>query len=183
MKIMRFYECGHNGPTYEELKEAVAIVNAEDCVVVLCWYCNGELNRFNVRCDMLMEKAEEKLFTLLRTVYEGRFNGHGDKILEEFKEKMGQAIDRRYYLNLYQTKWDECYDHAQKEDPQADEEDIRYYANMSFEEEANAEEVVGYYICYHGDDALKDWLSNTEDIKLSIQDKEVDRILKRLYQV
>lgn len=183
MKIMKHYECGHTGPTYEELKEAVSIVNAEDCVAVLCWYCSGELNRFNVRCDMPMEKAEEKLYALLRTMYEGRFNGQGDKILKEFREKMDLATNRRYYLKLYHTKWDECYDRAKKEDPQADEDDIRYYATMTFEEEGNAEEVVGYYICYHGDDALKDWLSNTKGTELSDQGKEVDRILKRLYQV
>lgn len=151
--------------------------------MVLCWYCNGELNQFTVRCDMAMEKAEEKLFTLLRTMYEGRFNGHGDKILKEFKEKMELATNRRYYQKLYRIKWDECYARARKEEPQADEDEIRYVTTLIFEEEGNAEEMVGYYICYHGDDALKYWISNTEGIELSKQGRKVDRILKKLYQV
>ena len=33
-----------------------------------------------------------------------------------------------------------------------------------FEETANAEEIVGYYIMYHKDSALRDWLDNTKGI-------------------
>ena len=44
----------------------------------------------------------------------------------------------------------------------------------------SAEEVAGYYLWLHEDDALKDWKANTKGIKFTETDKEVDRILEEL---
>lgn len=50
-----------------------------------------------------------------------------------------------------------------------------------FEETATVDEVVGYYIVWHEEYALSDWLDNIDGIELTEQDKEVDRKLKELY--
>lgn len=49
-----------------------------------------------------------------------------------------------------------------------------------FDDTANAEEVVGYYIFNEGDNALNQWLKNTEGLELTEQDKEVTRLLKEV---
>lgn len=53
-------------------------------------------------------------------------------------------------------------------------------ATESYAECLNAEEIVGYYLWLHGEDALKDWLDNTNEIEINEQSKKVDRILKEL---
>ena len=61
------------------------------------------------------------------------------------------------------------------------------YADNAFADEANADEVAGYYIAHYGNEALKTWLKNqsasagTRDEKYKEQDKEVTRILEGLY--
>lgn len=61
--------------------------------------------------------------------------------------------------------------------------DPGYAASIEFDETCNADEVVGYYICNEGDNALSTWLENTEGIEMSKQDKEVTEILKKLYEL
>lgn len=61
--------------------------------------------------------------------------------------------------------------------------EIWYAAECSLAEDMNAEEVVGYYIYYYGDDALKMWLTNILLLfsNLTPQDKEVTRLLKEVF--
>lgn len=93
------------------------------------------------------------------------------------------AKDKEYYITIFDEKWNRCLKLAeediQKNGGAADI--VPDIATEIFEECANAEDVVGYYITYHGDDALRDWLDNTKGIAFSEQDKEVDCILKKLY--
>lgn len=92
--------------------------------------------------------------------------------------------DKKYYEEVWNKFWNECLQDAKAEFEKSDfdEDDIKNAATVIFEDTANAEQVVGYYIIYHKDDALQDWVDNTKGIKLSEQDKEVDRILKELYK-
>ena len=86
-------------------------------------------------------------------------------------------MSKEFYIEAYNKKWDECLKEAEKENSK----DVSESATYIFEETANAKEVVGYYLVYHGDDALKDWKSNTDGIKMNEQDLEVDRILTELF--
>lgn len=78
-----------------------------------------------------------------------------------------------YYVDIFNKKYDKC---LEEENYDTD------LAIENFEETSNTEEVVGYYIMYHKEHALKYWLCNTNGIKMSKQDKEVDKILKELFQ-
>lgn len=90
---------------------------------------------------------------------------------------------KQYYMETFIKKWDACLEEAEMEIEENDGEvDITDIATEIFEETANAEEVVGYYIKYHESEALRDWEINTKGIVFSDQDKEVDRILRKLYQ-
>ena len=91
--------------------------------------------------------------------------------------------DKQYYMDIFNKKWDACLEEAEidiKEN--GGNVDISDVATEIFEETANSEEVVGFYIIYHGDEALRDWERNTDGIVFSDKDKEVDRILRELYQ-
>ena len=87
-------------------------------------------------------------------------------------------MDRNYYTEIYINRWEECLEEARKENAQ----DVGEIATYIFEESCNAEEVVGYYLVNHGEDALKDWKENTDGIKMNNQDLEVDRILTELFK-
>ena len=56
--------------------------------------------------------------------------------------------------------------------------DVAYNA---VDQTASVEEIVGYYVAYYEDNALKQWINNVKEIKLTEQDKEVQRILYELY--
>lgn len=83
---------------------------------------------------------------------------------------------KEYYVEKYNRKWKECFDETSKNGSK----DSGYDATILFDETANAEEVVGYYLVYHKENPLQDWLENTEGINLSEQDKEVTRVLKEM---
>lgn len=87
-------------------------------------------------------------------------------------------MDRNYYIEAYNRRWNECLEEAKRENAK----DIGESATFVFEDICNAEEVVGYYLVYHGENALKDWKTNTEGIQMSVQDLEVDRILTELFK-
>lgn len=55
-------------------------------------------------------------------------------------------------------------------------------ASYEFDETATAEEVVGYYIYNETDNALNQWLTNIKGLELTEQDKEVTKILLKLYR-
>lgn len=82
----------------------------------------------------------------------------------------------RYYISKYEDRWLECYNHAVDNDS----DDPSYDATIEFDETANAEEVVGYYLVHHEQNPLGDWNDNTDGIEMDEQDKEVTRILNEL---
>lgn len=86
-------------------------------------------------------------------------------------------MDKNYYIETYKRKWEECLKEAEIENAN----DISEAATYIFEATANADEIVGYYLVYHGENALRDWKNNTEGIKMSSQDLKVDEILTRLF--
>lgn len=61
------------------------------------------------------------------------------------------------------------------------EEYARDVAYDSVIQTANTEEVVGYYITYYEDDALKQWINDMKGIELQGQDKEIQKVLYELY--
>lgn len=89
---------------------------------------------------------------------------------------------KEYYKNLYEERINNLYEYF-KEQGQTDP---GYCVTIEFDETGTAEEVVGYYICNEGDDALKAWYGNTEHLKengnFDKQDEEVEAILKSLYK-
>lgn len=80
--------------------------------------------------------------------------------------------DKEYYIAQYNNKWNECLSESNSD---VDE------AMDAFNECANDEEVVGYYIVYHQEDALRDWKDNTDGKQMTEQDLEVDKMLKQLF--
>ena len=84
--------------------------------------------------------------------------------------------NRSYYESIYENRMDEIYREMLEEDV----EDIGYACTIEFDETANAEEVVGYYLVNEGTNALKQWMENIEGIELTEQDKEVTRLLEEL---
>ncbi len=94
--------------------------------------------------------------------------------------------DKNYYMRMYDKTYDKLLEQAKADnlpDPEA-------WANDTFNDGATAEEVVGYYLVWHGDDAFKDWMENLtfytenqKDIPLSkkAHDEEVTRILSKLF--
>jgi hypothetical protein len=84
-------------------------------------------------------------------------------------------MDRRYYINKYEDRMDEIY-----RELVGTVDDIDYACTMLFDETANAEEVVGYYLINYEWNPLKNWLENTKNLDLTEQDKEVTRILTEL---
>lgn len=87
------------------------------------------------------------------------------------KKELKEMID--YYISKYNDRWNACY----KECMEYGSIDASYDATIMFDETANAEEVVGYYCVFYEKDPLKGWLTNTEGIELSEQDKKVTEIL------
>lgn len=84
--------------------------------------------------------------------------------------------DRNYYVLKYEDRMDEIY----RELRDSDVEDIDYACTMEFDQTANAEEVVGYYLTNYEWNPLKAWLENIEGIDLTEQDKEITRLLEEL---
>ena len=84
--------------------------------------------------------------------------------------------NRSYYESKYENRMDEIYRELQDEDL----EDLGYACTIEFDETANAEEVVGYYLVNEGTNALRQWLDNIDGIDLTAQDKEVTKILRKL---
>jgi hypothetical protein len=84
--------------------------------------------------------------------------------------------NRNYYVQKYEDRMDEIYRELKAEGV----DDIDYACTMEFDQTANAEEVVRYYLINYEWSPLKGWLENTENIELTQQDEEVTRILKEL---
>lgn len=60
--------------------------------------------------------------------------------------------EKRYYVEKYYKRWNECFDEAFKNGSK----DSGYDAAILFDKTANAEEVVGYYLVHHIKNPLKD---------------------------
>lgn len=86
--------------------------------------------------------------------------------------------NRSYYESIYKNRMGEIYRRLQDEGL----EDINYATAIEFDETANAEEVVGYYLMNEDTNALQQWLNNIDGIDLSEQDKKVTKILRRLHK-
>ena len=91
--------------------------------------------------------------------------------------------NKKYFVKKFNKKWDKCYKEAEVdvEENGGDSDIVSEVATEIFDDTANAEEIVGYYIVYHGESAFEDWTANIKGLRLTEQDKEIDRILKRLY--
>lgn len=95
----------------------------------------------------------------------------------------GTEKKKQSYVEIYNQKWNKCLREANQEKRETGcRLAISDIATEIFEKTANAEEVVGYYIVYHKENALQDWLENTKGLTLSEQDRNVQRILKALYE-
>lgn len=93
-------------------------------------------------------------------------------------ERILTMKNRNYYESVYQKRMDEIY----KEMKEENVEDIDCACTIEFDQTANAEEVVGYYLVNEGDNALVRWRENTENIEMTEQDKAVTEILERLFR-
>lgn len=106
------------------------------------------------------------------------------------KEKIGFFLRRtskgkEYYQAEWQKFWDECIIKAENELNELglvpSEDSINETAAEISEESADVAQIVGYYIVYHKEDALRDWKMNTEGMEFSEEDREITRILEKLY--
>lgn len=84
--------------------------------------------------------------------------------------------DRVYYQQKYENTMDAIYRALQE----AEVQDIDCVCTMVFDETADTEEIVGYYLSDGYTTALARWLENTEYIEMTEQDREVTRILTEL---
>ena len=97
-----------------------------------------------------------------------------------------RAKDKEHYQKLYDEKYDKLLEQAKNDgmnDPEA-------WANDTFDEDATPEEVVGYYLAWHGDEAFKDWMENLRfyQSKSGIispakkeHDEKVTKLLEKLF--
>ena len=84
--------------------------------------------------------------------------------------------DIQYYKSKYKNRLDEIY----CELADLNVKDIDYTCTMEFDETANAEEVVGYYLTHYDKHAFETWMENIKYIELTGQDKEITRIFEEL---
>ena len=86
-------------------------------------------------------------------------------------------MDKAYYVRKYEDRMDEIYVALKEEDVW----DIDYACTVMFDETANAEEVVGYYLTAYEWNPLDEWMNNLRLAeKVTDQDIEVTRILTEL---
>lgn len=100
----------------------------------------------------------------------------GDTLMKNLCEPIKS---KEYYISKYKEKWKECLILAKTDDMNSDDNE---QATILFDEIANAEAVVGFYLEFHKDNAYKNWLKNTEGVVLSEQSTTVDFILKNLFK-
>lgn len=84
---------------------------------------------------------------------------------------------KEYYISKFDKKWEECLINTGDINSDNNEQ-----ATNLFDETASVEEVVGFYLKFHKDNAYEDWLKNTEGVVLSEQSTTVDFILKNLFK-
>lgn len=80
------------------------------------------------------------------------------------------------YLSLYKNKWNKCYTEALENGSN----DPDYDASIIFDEGCSPEEVVGYYLYYYEEEALRQWRGNIEGLELNKNDRKIDEILASL---
>ncbi len=91
-------------------------------------------------------------------------------------------MTKEYYENKYKQKWHECLEQAfNNPEIKGDLDLVQLDATEDFEETANADEIVGFYIYFYRDDAYRIWKGNTNGIEKTKQDLEVDRIFEELF--
>ncbi len=95
--------------------------------------------------------------------------------IEKFVRVMDQGVpvneadkDKEYYIKAYNTAYDKLLEQAKK-DGAADPQDA---ANNLFDEIANAEEIAGSYLVYHGEFAFGDWMNNLLFYKERSEEKQ-----------
>jgi len=81
--------------------------------------------------------------------------------------------NKDYYISKFDKKWKEYLIKTGNVNSDDNEQ-----ATNLFDETASAEEVVGFYLKFHKDNAYEEWLTNIDGINLSDQDTTVDFILK-----
>lgn len=88
-------------------------------------------------------------------------------------------MNKNYYIQKYENRMMEIYEEFANDNDIADKDE---YCTRWFDETANAEEVVGYYLVFHEWNPLGEWLENLKYVKdVTEQDEEVTKILKELY--
>ena len=89
-------------------------------------------------------------------------------------------MTKQDYIQKYENRMDEIYKELKYEHHIPDNE-IDEQCTYEFDQTANAEEIVGYYIINYEGGPLKGWLENLQwRENLTEQDKEVTRILTEL---
>ena len=89
-------------------------------------------------------------------------------------------MDRNYYIRKYEDRMDEIYRELKYEHNISDNE-IDENCTMEFDQTANAEEIVGYYLVNYEYNPLGSWLENLKWVdKVTEQDNDVTAILTEL---
>lgn len=94
---------------------------------------------------------------------------------------MENVKSKKEYENIYYKKWNECLKLSKKNSENTTEDMIYSEATKIFNDIANSDEIVGYYIVLHDDSALNDWKDNIIGKTMTKQDKRINEILEILY--
>ena len=93
--------------------------------------------------------------------------------------------NKEYYIQKHQELWQKCMEEAESRNA----DDVELAADSLYNDYATEEHVVGHYLYWYGDSALKIWTENLTSIKKrtkgwaeSDTDKAVTKILKRLFK-
>ena len=130
-----------------------------------CWQHDDDQEWYEYEIDFADNDWEAKLKEAAKKAYK--------ELCEDYMKT------KQYYIARYNERWRKCFDEVSSDGSK----DPRFDASILFTKTANIEEFVGYYLVYHEENPLKDWLNNLR-IKgidlMSEQDKEVTKILKEL---
>lgn len=159
-------------------------------------YFSQRITKFGEKIDLTSEYCENSEKALIRMSptkdidFSG--NGYGEamyvplaqlpsaviKLFERMEEEGVKNSDYRdYYMEKYNRKLDEirlqlAAFHEDEEDCEPNQDDEMDL----FNEDATTEEIVGYYFCWHKDEALRTWLDNIRVFPLDeVEDSQRER--------
>lgn len=91
---------------------------------------------------------------------------------------------RKYCLKSFNKLWKECQIQAKEECNDMNDMTYAYEIadQLMGETISNPYDIAGYYIYYYEDEALKQWIDNTQYIEPTKTDKKVTKLLEKIFK-